>query len=174
MFFKNTRSPPVWSQTTLKLRKEKEINERFESEIRYEPGTIKSLRLRITNLLFRLKYFSRIFFCPAKTYSGRCSSGHPCMNIMSLVAFLGLGGINSEKHSEVRRSPQKICKLVLQDLIYLKGATLVNRLTNYVAISEQQNCSNSIWKLAWDLKVRPLDCARSAVHTEPNYILGPL
>ena len=36
----------------------------------------------------------------------------------------------------------------------------------YAAESEQQNCSNSTWKLARDLKVGPLDCARSALHTE--------
>ena len=30
----------------------------------------------------------------------------------------------------------------------------------------KQNCSNSMWKLARDLKVGPLDCARSALHTE--------
>ena len=32
----------------------------------------------------------------------------------------------------------------------------------------------SMWKLPRDLKVGPLDCARSALHTEPNFIFGPL
>ena len=42
----------------------------------------------------------------------------------------------------------------------------------YAAVSEQQNRANSMWRLARDLKVEPLDCARSALYTEPNFIFG--
>ena len=42
------------------------------------------------------------------------------------------------------------------------------------AVSEQQNCSNSMWKLARDLKVGPLDCIWSALHTELNFVFVPL
>ena len=38
------------------------------------------------------------------------------------------------------------------------------------AVSKQQNCSNLLWKLARDLKIEPVDCIRSALHAEPNYI----
>ena len=40
------------------------------------------------------------------------------------------------------------------------------------AESEQQNSSNSMWKLARDLNVGPLDCVRYALHTEHNFIFG--
>ena len=38
------------------------------------------------------------------------------------------------------------------------------------AVSDQQNCSNSMWKLARDLAVGPLDCIWSALHTEPIFV----
>ena len=46
---------------------------------------------------------------------------------------------------------QKLCKLFPQALIYLKSAML-NMQAN-AAVSEQQNCSNSMLKLAGDLKL---------------------
>ena len=42
------------------------------------------------------------------------------------------------------------------------------------AVSEQQNYSNSMLKLARDLKIVPLDYIRSALHTEPNFDRVPL
>ena len=42
------------------------------------------------------------------------------------------------------------------------------------AVSEQQNCSNTMLKLARDLKVRPLDCIWSALHTDTNFVFVPL
>ena len=42
------------------------------------------------------------------------------------------------------------------------------------AVSEQQNCSNSILKLARDLKIEPLDCIWYALHTEHNFVFAPL
>ena len=51
---------------------------------------------------------------------------------------------------------QKLCKLFPQALVYLKSAML-NMQAN-AAVSEQQNCSYSMLKLARELKVGPLDC----------------
>ena len=51
---------------------------------------------------------------------------------------------------------QKLCKLFAQALIYLKNVML--NMQAYAAVSEQQNCSNSMLKLARDPKVAPLDC----------------
>ena len=42
------------------------------------------------------------------------------------------------------------------------------------SVSEQQNSSNSMLKLARDLNVGPLDCIWSALHTEPNFVYLPL
>ena len=44
----------------------------------------------------------------------------------------------------------------------------------YAAVKEQQNCSNSMLKLARDLKFGPLDCILSALHTERNLGFVPL
>ena len=41
-------------------------------------------------------------------------------------------------------------------------------------VSEQQNCGNSILKLARNLKVGPLDCIWSSLRTEPNFVFVPL
>ena len=90
------------------------------------------------------------------------------MKIMFLPGFLTLGVIYSETNFGVHRSPQKLCKLFPQALIYLESATL-NMQAN-AAVSEQQNCSNSMLELARDLKVGQLDCIWSALHTEPNFV----
>ena len=50
---------------------------------------------------------------------------------------------------------QKLCKLFRQALIYLKSA-MFNMQAN-AAVSEQQNCSNSMLKLTIDVKVGLLD-----------------
>ena len=42
------------------------------------------------------------------------------------------------------------------------------------AVREQQNCSNSMLKLARDLKVRQLDWIWSALHTDPSFVFVPL
>ena len=63
---------------------------------------------------------------------------------------------------------QKLCKLFPQAWINLKSAML-NMHAN-AGVSEQQNCSYSMWKLARDLVFGPLDCARSALHAEPYFI----
>ena len=57
--------------------------------------------------------------------------------------------------------------------MYLKGAML-KIIQAFAALSQQQNSCNSMWELAGDLKVGPLDCARSALQTESNFILGYL
>ena len=67
---------------------------------------------------------------------------------------------------------QKLCKLFPQALIYCKSAML-NMQANAV-VREQQNCSNSMLKLARDLKVGPLDCIRSTLYTEPKFVFVPL
>ena len=70
---------------------------------------IQGKLLRISNLLLRLKYFPKtLFFCPTTTYSGLCSSGHPCINNLFLVVFLGRGVIYLENTFELRQSPPKI------------------------------------------------------------------
>ena len=51
---------------------------------------------------------------------------------------------------------QKLRTLIPQALMYLKRAML-NMQAN-AAVKGQQNCSNSMLKLARDLKVGPLDC----------------
>ena len=51
---------------------------------------------------------------------------------------------------------QKICKLLPQALIYLKSP--MHNMQVNAAVSEQQNCSHSMLKLARDLKVGLLDC----------------
>ena len=129
----------------------------------------------IENLQFAVKIemFSKTtFICPITTYSGLCSSDPPYMKIVFLVWFLGLGVTCSENKFEVRRSPAKIM------LIFTASPNIFERrdahIQAYAAASEQQNCSNSMWKLAREPKVEPLDCARSALHTEPNFIFGPL
>ena len=43
-----------------------------------------------------------------------------------------------------------------------------------VAVGEQQNRSYSALKLVWELKVGPLDCIWSALHTYNNFIFVPL
>ena len=62
----------------------------------------------------------------------------------------------------VRRSPPKKANL---------KSAMLNMEAN-AAVSEQQNCSNSMLKLAGDLKVGPLDFIRSALHTEPNFVFS--
>ena len=52
--------------------------------------SIQKKTLRISNVLFRLLYFPKRFFCPTTTYSGLCSSDPPCMKILFLVGFLVL------------------------------------------------------------------------------------
>ena len=42
------------------------------------------------------------------------------------------------------------------------------------AEGEQQNRSNSMYKLAKDLKVGPLNCIFLALQTQLNFILGPI
>ena len=84
--------------------------------------------LRISNLLLRLKYFPKTLFCPTTIFSGLCSSDHPCMKILFLVGFLGLGVIYSEKFLRSVCHLQKLCKLFPQALIYLKGEMLIYRL----------------------------------------------
>ena len=93
------------------------------------------------------------------------------MKILFLAGFLTLGVIYSEKILGSIGHLQKLCKLFPQALIYLKSAML-NMQAN--AGSEQQNCSHSMLKLARDLKVGPLDCIWSALHTEPNFVFVPL
>ena len=64
--------------------------------------------LRNFNLMFRLKCFPKTIFCPTTTYSGLCSSGHPCIKNLFLVVFLGRGVIYLENTFELRQSPPKI------------------------------------------------------------------
>ena len=42
----------------------------------------------------------------------------------------------------------------------------------FAAESEQRNCSNSMWKLAKDLKVEPLNCILLSLQHEPNFFLA--
>ena len=63
---------------------------------------------------------------------------------------------------------QKFCKLFPQALIYLKSAML--NMQSNAAVSEQRNCSNSMLKLARDLKDGPLECIWSALRTEFNFV----
>ena len=79
---------------------------------------------------------------------------------MSLVWFSGVGVI----YAKNLRSVGHLQKFEMHD-VYIQA---------YAAVSAQQICSHSVWKLARDLKVGPLDCARSALHTETNFIFGPL
>ena len=54
----------------------------------------------IENLQFTVQieiFPKNTLFCPTTTYSGLCSSDHPCMKTLFLVWFLGLGVIYSEK-----------------------------------------------------------------------------
>ena len=44
----------------------------------------------------------------------------------------------------------------------------------YATVSEQQNGSSSMWKLARDLKVGPVDCIWSALHIVPNFVFVTL
>ena len=82
---------------------------------------------RMSNLLFRLRYFKKnTFFCPTTTYSRLCSADHTCMKI--LVGFLCPGVIYSEKILGSIGHLQKLCKLFPQALIFLKGAMLIYRL----------------------------------------------
>ena len=94
------------------------------------------------------------------------------MKILIQAGFLRQGVIYSEKISGSVGHLQKLCKLFPQALIYLKSAML--KMQANAAVSEQQNCSNSMLKLARDLKVGPLDCIWSALHTEPNFVFVPL
>ena len=85
----------------------------------------------------------------------------------------GLGVIYSEKKLLRSVGPlQNLCKLFSQAFICLKNAML-NMQAN-ATVSEQQNCGNSILKLARNLKVGPLDCIWSSLHTEPNFVFVPL
>ena len=93
------------------------------------------------------------------------------MEILILAGFLRLGMIYSGKNLGSIGHLQKLCKLFPQALIYLKSAVL-NMQAN-ATVSEEQNCSNSMLKLARALKVGPLDCIWSALHSEPNFIFGP-
>ena len=70
----------------------------------YSKKTIENLQFSV-----QIKIFPKnTFFCPTTTYSGLCSSDHPCMKILFLVEFLGVGVIYSEKNFDVRRSPPKV------------------------------------------------------------------
>ena len=42
------------------------------------------------------------------------------------------------------------------------------------AVSEHQNCSNPMLKLAIDVEVGPLDCIWSSLYTKPNFVFVPL
>ena len=84
----------------------------------------------IENLQYavQIEIFSKnTFFCPT-TYSGLCSSDHPCMKILFLVGFFGLGMIYSENFLMSVGHLQKLCKLFPQAVIYLKGAMLIYML----------------------------------------------
>ena len=48
---------------------------------------------RISELLFRLKYFPKKLFFPTTTFAGLCSSDHLCMKILFLVGILSKGVI---------------------------------------------------------------------------------
>ena len=125
----------------------------------YSRKTIENLQFAVQIGIFP----QNTFFCSTTAYSGLCSSDHPCIKSLFLVGCLSLGVIYSEKKFKVRRSPPKMMSIISA------SANLFERLDAhiqaYAAVSEQQNCSNSMWKLARDLKVGPLDCARSALHT---------
>ena len=110
-------------------------------------------------------------FCLTTTYSGLCSSDHTCIKILFLVGFLVLGVIYSGKSFGVRRSPPKIMQIISASLNSFERRNV--HIHAYATVSKQQNCYNSMWKLASDLKFGPLECARSALQTEPNFILGP-
>ena len=44
-------------------------------------GNLPPIHGKISNLLFRLKFSPKHFFCPTTTYSALYSSDHPCMKI---------------------------------------------------------------------------------------------
>ena len=67
----------------------------------------------------------------------------------------------------VSRSPARV-----GPSIFGKSAML-NMQAN-AAVSEQQNCSNSMLKLARDHKVGPLNYISSALHTELSFVFVPL
>ena len=89
---------------------------------------IQGKLLRISNLLLRLEYFPETRFCPTTTYSGLCSSDHPCKKILFLVGFLGLGVSTQKNCLRFVGQFQKLRKLFPQAYFYLKGAMLIYRL----------------------------------------------
>ena len=74
------------------------------------------------------------------------------------------------KSFDVCKSHPKIMSNILASVIFFERRYA--HIQAYAAVSEQQNCSNSMRKLVRDLKKGPLDCARSALHTEYNFILA--
>ena len=90
------------------------------------------LRKIIENLQFTVQIEispKKTFFCPTPTYSGLCSSDYPYMKILFLVGFLGLGVIYSEKNISASLN------------LFERRDTHIQA---YAAVSEQQNCSNSM------------------------------
>ena len=62
----------------------------------YSRKIIENLQLAV-----QIEIFPKNTFSPTSTYSGLCSSDHPCMQILFLVGVLGLGVIYSGKNFEV-------------------------------------------------------------------------
>ena len=110
--------------------------------------------LRNSNLLFKRRYLEKTLFYPTNTYSSLCISECTCPEVLFSVEFLCEGWLYT----------QNILGSVRQ--VYMPYA----HMQANVAVGEQQDCSNSVYKLVWDLKSGPLDCVWSARHTEPNSI----
>ena len=88
---------------------------------------IQGKLLRISNLLLRLEYFPETLFCPTTTYSGLCSSDHPCTKSLYMVRFLGKGVIYAEK-IEIRWSAPNTMWIISTSLNFLKSAMLIYML----------------------------------------------
>ena len=135
--------------------------------------TVFVSRLSAIFLLFKENSWEHHIFCsdwnislknfvPTSTYSGLCNSDHRCMAIQFLLGFLGLGVIYSENNFGVRRSLPKITEIISASLNLFERRYA--HIQGYVALSERQNCSHSIWKLARDHKIGPMESSIRSTH----------
>ena len=121
---------------------------------------IQGKLLRIYNLLFRLKYFTKtlIFALPPPTLGPVAQTTHAWKFC------------STQKNFEVRRSSPKVMYIISAspNLFERRDA----HIQAYAAVSEQQNCSNSMGKLAGSSKLDRW-IALDPLYTL-NFIFGPL